>query len=76
MLQRTTAGGRTAAEILTLFEVILSMVVLSAAQVLHKSSARDGLQICTKGVSSELGGFIIRLYGRDARLLSLLGMRS
>ena len=76
MLQRTTAGGRTAAEILTLFEVILSMVVLSAAQVLHKSSARDCLQIFSKGVSSELGGFIIRLYGRDARLLSLLGMRS
>jgi hypothetical protein len=38
LLKRTTAGGRNLSTAsLTLFDVLLSMIVLPAAQVLHQS---------------------------------------
>jgi hypothetical protein len=49
LLKRTTAGRRILSTAsLTLFEVLLSMIVLPAAQVMHTSS-RYGLQSCSKG---------------------------
>ena len=57
ILQRTTAGGRTlSTNSLTLFEVILSMMVLSAAQVLPQSSAGTAVRAAVKGASAASSG--------------------
>ena len=53
LLKRTTAGRRILSTTsLTLFEVLLSMIVLPAAQVLHQSSAGMASRAAAKGASA------------------------
>jgi hypothetical protein len=53
LLKRTTAGRRILSTTpLTVFEVLLSMIVLPAAQVLHQSSAGMATRAAAKGASA------------------------
>ena len=53
LLKRTTADRRILSTTsLTLFEVLLSMIVLPAAQVLHQSSAGMASRAAAKGASA------------------------
>jgi hypothetical protein len=57
LLKRTTAGKRILSTAsLTFFEVLLSMIVLPAAQVLHQSSAGTAPRAATKASAANSNG--------------------
>jgi hypothetical protein len=73
LLKQTTAGRRILSTIsLTLFDVLLSMIVLPAAQVLHQSSrGKAPRAAAAKSTASNRGWLSRRSLTRGARLLPL-----
>jgi hypothetical protein len=69
LLKRTTAGRRILSTTsLTLFEVLLSMIVLPAAQVLHQSSGTV-CRAAAKGASAAMGSrHFFEAHGLSVRL--------